>query len=588
MQDGVLDATDVLVDRQPVVAALVHRIARTRRGVAGVVPARLHEGVEGVGLALGRAAAVRAGGLAPFQIGLDRRTGTVELHVLRQDHRQLVFRHRHRTALVAVDHRNRAAPVALAAHAPVAQAVIDATLALALALETLGQCLEGALEIQAIELGRIDQLGFARLVAVPILPTGRVVATLVVILRRLQRDDLQLRQVVLGGEFEITLVVARNGHHRAGAVAHQHEIGDPDLHLLAADRMDGAQAGVHAALFLGFQLGFRNAALLHFSQHGGQLRVVLRRVQGQRVFACDGDEAHAHHRVRAGGEHAQRIQRGAVHVAHVELDFQAFGTTNPVALHGLDRIRPARQFIQAVQQLLGVIGDAQEPLRDLALLNQCTGAPTAAVDDLLVGQHGVVHRIPVHHRVAAVSQALAHQAGEHALFVHVVLRRAGGELARPVDRIAHGLELATHVIDVGVGPLGRRGLVLDRRVFSRKAERIPAHRLQHVVAGHALVAADDVADGVVAHMAHMQRTGRVRQHRQAVILGLVRGFSHLESARGLPEFLGGGFNLLGIVDIGFDAGHGNAGQRQSRKGYRSASWHSNPARTCLRREAPGH
>jgi hypothetical protein len=140
-----------------------------------------------------------------------------------------------------------------------------------------------------------------------------------------------------------------------------------------------------------------------------------------------------------------------------------------------------------VQQLLRVVGDAQEPLRDLALLDQRAGAPAAAVDHLLVGQHGLVDRIPVHHRVLAVGQALLQQAHEHALLVHVVVRLAGGELARPVDRVAQRLQLRAHVLDVGVGPLRRRGLVLDRGVLGRQAEGVPAHRLQHVVAGHALV-----------------------------------------------------------------------------------------------------
>src|SRR3546814_13285834 len=67
------DLADVLVDRQPMVGARVDHVGRARLGVARVVPARLHEGVEGVGLALGRAVALRAAGLAPLRVGLDRR-----------------------------------------------------------------------------------------------------------------------------------------------------------------------------------------------------------------------------------------------------------------------------------------------------------------------------------------------------------------------------------------------------------------------------------------------------------------------------------------------------------------------------------
>src|SRR3546814_2827127 len=57
-----------------------------------------------------------------------------------------------------------------------------------------------------------------------------------------------------------------------------------------------------------------------------------------------------------------------------------------------------------------------------------TGVQTCALpifDHLLVGQHGLVDRVPVHHRVAAVGQALFHQAHEHALLVHVVIRKIG-------------------------------------------------------------------------------------------------------------------------------------------------------------------
>jgi hypothetical protein len=51
---------------------------------------------------------------------------------------------------------------------------------------------------------------------------------------------------------------------------------------------------------------------------------------------------------------------------------------------------------EAVEQLLGEVGDLQEPLVELAPLDQRAGAPAAAVDHLLVGEHGHVDRVPVH------------------------------------------------------------------------------------------------------------------------------------------------------------------------------------------------
>ncbi len=162
VQDRVLDAADVLVDRRPVLRALVDLLRRAGRGVARVVPARLHEGVEGVGLALGVAAALRARGPAPVRIGLDRRGDAAEGDVFGQHDRQLVFRHRHVAALRAQDHRDRAAPVALAAHAPVAQAVVDATLAAAIGLETRRQRVQRLLEVHAVVLRRNSPASRAR------------------------------------------------------------------------------------------------------------------------------------------------------------------------------------------------------------------------------------------------------------------------------------------------------------------------------------------------------------------------------------------------------------------------------------------
>ena len=69
--------------------------------------------------------------------------------------------------------------------------------------------------------------------------------------RSLERRD---RQPELAGELEVAFVAARDGHDRAGAVAHQDVVGDPDRQLLAVDRVDGVGAGEHAGLLAGVVL----------------------------------------------------------------------------------------------------------------------------------------------------------------------------------------------------------------------------------------------------------------------------------------------------------------------------------------------
>ena len=347
------------------------------------------------------------------------------------------------------------------------------------------------------------------------------------------------------GKGMITLVVAGHGHDRAGTVGHQHEIADPDRQFLARNGMDRLETGIDALLLLGFQLGRRSTALPAFGDEIGHACVVRRCPLRQRMFGCDREEGDAHQRVRPGGEHLQRFPAAG----NIETDLQTFRAPQPVALHGLDRIGPALQRVQSIQQFLGVIGDLQKPLRNLALFHRRTGTPAAAVDHLFVGQHGLVHRVPVDHRVAPVGQPLFEQAHEHALLVHVVIGIAGGELARPVIGKAHALELPAHVRDVLAGPFGRRHPVLDGCIFGRQAKGIPADRLQHVAALHALEAADHVADGVVAHMSDMQRTGGIRQHRQAIVLLAPVLFGHFECPGSGPIVLRGLFHGARIVVV---------------------------------------
>ena len=153
-----------------------------------------------------------------------------------------------------------------------------------------------------------------------------------------------------------------------------------------------------------------------------------------------------------------------------EADPGAGRLADPVALHQPDFLRPALQPVQRAQQLLGIGGDLEEPLRKLAALDHRAAAPAAAVNHLLVGEHGLVDRVPVDPTLLAVDQTALEHIQEHRLLMAIVGRIAGGDLARPVERTADRLHLVAHLGDIGVGP-GRRDARPSGWPHSRPAGR---------------------------------------------------------------------------------------------------------------------
>ena len=153
---------------------------------------------------------------------------------------------------------------------------------------------------------------------------------------------------------------------------------------------------------------------------------------------------------------------------------------------------------------------------DIAPLNRVIAAPAAAIYYLLVGQYGLVSFAPIDLGLLLVGQALVEHAGKKPLFPAVVVGVTGGKLPVPVIGKAQSLQLDTHVVDVFGGPAGGGHIVLNGRVLGGQAERVPAHGLQHIFAQHTLVAGDDIANGVVAHVTHVQLAAGVGKHGQAV------------------------------------------------------------------------
>ena len=432
-----------------------------------------------------------------------------------------------------MDDRDRAAPVALPGEQPVAQAEVDRAVAAALAVEPFDDRGQGLAVAHPVE----ARVGVHQR-AVP--HVGELL---------LGVDDAPDRQAELLGEGEVALVVARDGHDRAGPVLHQHVVGDPHRDLLAVDGIGDRAAQRHAGLLplgrpaVGVVLGQRAvdvvARLLLVLRAGGEPHDV-------RMLGRHHEEGRAEERVRAGGE--DRVVR-AERVA-VEGDLRALGAPDPVALHRDDVVGPLDR-LRVVEQPLRVLRDAEEPLLELTDLDDGAAALAAAVDDLLVGEHGRVLRAPVDGGLAPVGEALLQHPQEDPLRPAVVARLVGAELARPVDADAPRAELLLELLDRLRRAVARVLARLDRVVLGRQAEGVVAHRVQDAAAVAAMEVGDRVADGVVLQVPHVGLAARVRQHLEHVVLRAVHGVVVADVPRllALPDLLPLGLDPMRLVPV---------------------------------------
>ena len=274
-----------------------------------------------------------------------------------------------------------------------------------------------------------------------------------------------------------------------------------------------------------------------------------------------------------------------------EADQQAFGAADPVLLHQPDFFRPAVERLQRVEQVLAVVGDGEEPLRQLALLDRRAGAPALAVDHLLVGEHGLVDRVPVHLGGLARDQAGVEEIEEQALLLRVILDVAGGELAAtsratgPSTSAARASPRCCRRSIASDAPCSAGG------VLRRHAEGVPAHRMQDVVAARALIAGEHVAHRVVPHVAHVDAPGRVGEHLQHVVFRARVVGRRLEHATLVPDGLPARLDDTRIVAFGSGglAQNGGSGGRRPSPEYfgrvnqRSALQSSRPV-PCARKK----
>ena len=220
-------------------------------------------------------------------------------------------------------------------------------------------------------------------------------------------DDRNVAEPVFVGKIQVALVVRRAAEDRAGAVFHQHEIGDKDRQLpIRIEGMQRAKPGVVAAFLAHFDRRFRRAAPLAIGDELGKRGVMLSEFACQRMLGRNRHEFRAKQRVRA-----RRVDIDLASLATLafflkrEAHKQAFGAADPVRLHEPHFFWPAVERLQRREQIVGVFGYGEEPLRQLALLDRRTGTPAASIDHLLVGKHGLIDRIPVDARLLARDEA---------------------------------------------------------------------------------------------------------------------------------------------------------------------------------------
>ena len=258
-----------------------------------------------------------------------------------------------------------------------------------------------------------------------------------------------------------------------------------------------------------------------------------------------------HERRPVQGVRPGRVDRdGLGRALDHEVDLGARRPADPVALHRQHPVRPvAFQRLRVLQQPVGVLGDLEVPLGQHPA-DDLGAAPLApAVDDLLVGQHGLVLGAPVDVAALAVGQPPLVEPQEQPLVPAVVLGVAGRQPPRPVERRRVPAEGRRLRLDVLVRPVRGVRVVPDRRVLRGQPERVPPDRVQHVLPAQEPVPGHRVADRVRLGMPHVQVARWVREHVDQVkpLTRVIGGVARAERIEVLPADLPLVLNLARIV-----------------------------------------
>ena len=294
--------------------------------------------------------------------------------------------------------------------------------------------------------------------------------------------------------------MCRYTHDRSGTVISENVIGQPDRHLCTVQRVDRVGSGKYAGLFLilhtvyvGFHGSLEDILLYLF------FMIFRRKALCQRVLRSQYHEGRSMKSIRTCGVDSNLL----VSSLYREIHFRTVGTSDPVGLHLLNFFRPV-QFVQILQKAVCVLGDAQHPLAKVFLGYCRTAALTFSVYDFLIGKSGLTGRTPVDRELFFVSQSVLEHLYKDPLGPFVEVRIGGVHFHIPVVNCRDILDLTFDVGNVLLCGDFRMDAHFNRIVFCRKSERVPSHRMDHIVILLQFIAAPYIGDDIASPVSDMQ------------------------------------------------------------------------------------
>ena len=340
----------------------------------------------------------------------------------------------------------------------------------------------------------------------------------------------------------------RNSHDRTCTVGDKHIIRDENRDFLAVygiDRPDTDQ--LHAGLFLFIgKLGAVEIALFSGLGLVGVDFVDVLDLGSiffdERMLGRDDHIGRTEERIGTSGVNAKVLSGGGG-----KIHLRAFGAANPVFLLDVDAVDEIDKR-EVVNEALGIGGDTKHPLALFAADDFAAAAFADAADHFFVGKHAFAGGTPVDRHFGLIGKAVLKELDEDPLRPLVVAFVGGVDFTRPIKRKTKRHQLLFEACDVVV----RHGFGMDAgfdgEVFGRKAECIPTHRIEHVVALHTLFACHDVERGIRARMADVKSlSGRIREFHKRVILGQGIVVFGMKIAVRLPFVLPFFFDFLEFV-----------------------------------------